>query len=258
MNPLLKVAAVFIASAVVSHGANTFITLTGNPADYEAELQTLEGSSPSTAARRGDAEGLRVLADPFIPGFGVNEGRAIFQFNLHDLGTAGSENTVVDSALLRFTLLSATPDIAFGVEVWGRQSNNSAVISVDNPESNAGGQFGGAGYDRLGPTGLQAGAGEITTPVELSLDITAFMNDRFQSFHADDDGWIIIRLQADTLITPTSLLAGAYTFASADHPDAAFQPELDLALIPEPTTVAAALGLGALMLVFLRRQRRNR
>ncbi len=252
MNTILKTVAALVGSAIACHGASTLITLSGSLADYEVELQTIDGSA-STRVQNGSADRLEVFADPFIPGFAVNEGRTLFQFNLNDLGTAASDATTIENAVLRFTLLSVSAQPDFGIEVWGRNTNAAtAILTTDN---NAGGQFGGAGYHRISPQGMALAPTDIAGPVELSVDITDFMDERFQALRNDDDGWVMIRLQADTPITIASGLSGTYAFASADHSNPAYRPELDLVLIPEPATAALLLGLVTLALVYTRARR---
>lgn len=226
------------------------VTLTGNSADFEAQLQSFSsGGLPSTSAVRGSADSLRVLADPFIPGVGLDEGRPVFQFDLAALAPLAAANPTVSNASLRLTLLDVSAAPEFGVEAWGRDSNLAAPITAGDPT--AGNEFGASAYAAIGGGFVPT---SITGAQEVSLELTNYLNDRYQEYRQGGDNWVVLRLQPDGALDVADAPDTSYGFASADHSNAAFHPEMDLTLVPEPTHAGIFVATLAGVLVLVRRR----
>lgn len=227
------------------------IKIVGDAADFEAQRQSLVGSS-TTLAEAGEADSLRVFGDEFIPNVALDEGRPVFQFNLADIGAAAADNPLVQSAALRLTLLSVSPDPEFGVEAWGRGENLDAPVFYTDGGASA--HYGSAAYARVHDAGFTWVPETAAEPTEVSLDVTTFLNARYSEFLDTGSAWVFFRLQADQSIALGDGAETTFAFASADHPDPDLRPELELTLIPEPRLIGLAAGFLALTLVLRRRR----
>ena len=221
------------------------IVVLGDPADYEAQSTHFEGSAPTVGAQQGDAEELRVLARDTEGQF-LEQLRPIFQFDLSGLAEPP------ESATLNLELLFAEADRSFPVELWGSDSNRDGPLEAG--DSGSGGEFASSAYEPILDPGTSI-ADETTPLGEISADITAYLDARFQEYalSGGEDSWVYFRLQPEAGFSPGDGVDAALTFASADHADSDLRPSLDYQPVPEPRTVVLGFGLAALSLTLFAR-----
>lgn len=214
--------------------------ISGSPDDYESERQSYtDGTSPSTSSGAGTAESLSVSSVMLVPNFVMDESRPVFQFDLSTLAGVDPATNIVQSATLRLSLLSASAAPEFALEAWGRNGNLPGPIPAG--AGNAGAQFASNTYSRAD----QAGLGGLAAPASLEIDVTNFMQARYDEYLGGGDSWVLFRLQPDAAPSIAVNPNTSYEFASANHSIVDLRPGLDLALVPEPAVAVLALaGVG--------------
>lgn len=215
--------------------------ISGSPEDYESQRQSfIDGTAPSTSSGAGTAESLSVSSVMLIPNFAMDESRPIFQFNLSALSGVDPETNIVQSATLRLSLLSVSAGPEFALEAWGRDENLPGPILAG--DGNAGAQFASNAYSRADLAGL---GGPLAADTTLEIDVTSFMQARYDEYLGGGDAWVLFRLQPDAVPSITENPSTSYDFASANHSIVELRPGLDLTLVPEPGVAVLSLaGLG--------------
>ena len=217
------------------------LILPGDPADYEAQRQQFEASGTVTAVR-GDHESLQLFSRDF-GGFAMEEGRPIYQFDLSAL------DQPLASAVFSVELLSVDTNVDYAVEIWGSQSNLAGPLTAG--ESGSGGQFAASGYEPVREPGVFL-ADQGTALGRVFLDITGYLNDRYAEWANGGDSWAYLRLQSADTFALGSGVDATFTFASADHPNLAFQPSIETVAIPEPAHAALLTALAGAWLLWHR------
>jgi hypothetical protein len=190
-----------------------------------------------------DVNGLALnLSDLTIrPGSGGDNSRgqaAVFIFPLPTVPSAAS----ITSAKLRLTYLGidgAMPD--FNADLFGIDSRDAAVPQASDYFSGPA----ASGSGELLADNFLTTATPVMKLIHQSSALDAFVRDQYQLDGAPLHAFIAFRVNADVPIPTNSPPLRGYLLATADNLDARLWPELELTVVPEPSTAALSIAAAA-------------
>lgn len=216
------------------------LVIYGDPADYQTQHDQALDSLGHVSAYGGSSETLRVFTEE-TDGFFMESGRPIYQFDLSVL------DQPLASAIFAVEMLSIDTNMDYAIEVWGTDANRSGPLMVG--DDGAAGQYASSAYQQAAPGAL---ADQNSSVGAKFLDITGYLNARYEDYAAGGDAWVYLRLQPSYGFSFGSGVNASFSYASADHVNEAYRPRIETTPIPEPAFAALLAGLAAGIFLYRR------